>query len=341
MPRTFSGVLPGPRQIRAFEQMTPIHTVQINEIDYAKIYKMQSQPLPAYVTDWHSQEGHVAQIRLVSYLFPSSTISPGETLPMTLYFRGLQPTEKNLSILVRLTAPDGTELVRSEGWPWGAPTSTWQPGDVWPDGHALAIPTETESGPYRLDVSFYESDTQERLMAVVPATGEVLGDTLQLDFVQIGDGVHHPLMPLDAETVFGDFVSLQGSHWRDEEGTVLSIDEVLLRPESTANVVLQWHVESNQEVAYTTFVHLVGPDGVLLTQSDQQPWHGFYPTPFWYKGRTIEQPITLQIPQDAVAGSYAVHVGLYDSESIERLPVIRDGEMIGDSIEIGRLRVEP
>ncbi|MEM7129916.1 MAG: glycosyltransferase family 39 protein [Chloroflexota bacterium] len=336
----FQRRLPGPRQIRAFEQSMPIQTVSQNGIEYARIYDVKANPLPDYVTEWRLTNDGDVNIRLVSYLFPSSTIAQGETLPMTLYFRGVASLDVNLNVLVRLVGHDGAELVRSEGWPWGAPTSTWQSGDVWPDGHALTIPEDTQPGPYRLDVTFYDPVTQQRLTAIRSATGEILGDSLALDFVEIGPGSTIPTRKIQPNTMVGQFVEILGSHWGSEEETSRQAEGEAIRPGDGVALRLFWHTIDHTSTNYTTFVHIVGPDGVLLTQRDEEPWGGFYPTSFWHKGRTIRQPIPIQIPTDAAPGSYAIHIGMYERETLQRLPITQNGGFIGDSYITGRLLVD-
>lgn len=345
----FQRRLPGPRQIRYFEEAVPLDSVGINGLTYARIYGLKDAPLPSYVTEWQVTDADIdpaeAQIRLVSYLFPSSQIAPGEALPMTLYFENLAPIGADLSVLVRLTAADGTEIARSEGWPQGRPTSTWTLGDTWADGHSLAIPADAAPGTYRLDVSFYDSGTLERLSASRPLTGELLGDTLHLDFVQIGATAVAPARPLETPAEFDGLVALTGTTWQDAGGAMLESDSaqpivVNASQGEPLTLELYWDVMNHTARNYTTFVHVIGPDGVPLTQRDEPPWSGFYPTPFWSRGRTIAQPLLLEIPDDAPAGDYAVHVGMYDSETVTRLPITRNGEPAGDAVVVATLRVQ-
>ena len=62
-----------------------------------------------------------------------------------------------------VTGTDDQEYWRAEGWPWGAATSDWQPGTIWPDGHEIALPATMPPGCYRVDISFYNPDTFDPL----------------------------------------------------------------------------------------------------------------------------------------------------------------------------------
>ena len=90
----------------------------------------------------------------------------------TLHLAAAQPITRNLNVLVRLVDAGGQELVRSEGWPWGRATSTWKVGDVWPDGHTLAVPAGAAPGPYQVEVSFYDPDTLTLVDTVGSANGQ-------------------------------------------------------------------------------------------------------------------------------------------------------------------------
>jgi hypothetical protein len=113
-------------------------------------------------------------IRLGAHTLPSEPMAPGDSFQVVFYLQNIRPIAQNLNILVRFIGEDGTELLRSEGWPWGSATSAWQPGAVWPDGHELVIPAETRAGIYRVEVNFYD-----------PATFDALGEVTTVGQVAV------------------------------------------------------------------------------------------------------------------------------------------------------------
>lgn len=322
--------LPAPRQIAHFESQTPVHTVLLNGIRYADIYDVTTMDLPDYVTTWGVDQ---PQIRLVSYQFPASVVPPSDTLNTTLYLQNLATIEQDLSVVTRLVGRNGVEIARSEGWPWGSPTSTWSVGDVWPDGHALRIPSDSAAGFYRLDVGFVEPESGSLLDTTQAATGADLGEYLTLDYVAVGDP-HVELGGYAGELVKPPAVL----------GTIVQLDGVMLSTQSvqageTISATLAWQALSPIPLDYTTFVHVVGPNG-MLTQHDQPPLGGFLPTSFWHPSRAVVDSVPLAIPVDAAPGIYQVHVGMYELESGDRLPITHDGLPIGDSIIVSELAVE-
>ncbi len=75
---------------------------------------------------------------------------------------------------------------------------------------------------------------------------------------------------------------------------------------------------------YSVFVHLYDkpPEsgGRLLSQGDSQLCAS-YPTHLWSIPTTVVQNLELPVPEDLLPGTYIVAIGVYDSESLGRLPV--------------------
>lgn len=342
--------LPSPRQVAYFERLTPLHRITIDGLEYGRIFDLSTAPLPEYVTEWRyppktpddatQHEGGQANsaseslIRLVSYQLPSSVIQPGELLSTTLYFVGLGTMEENLNVVVRLVGADGSEVVRSEGWPWGSPTSTWPLNETWPDGHQLLMPPVTSPGIYRLDVAFYSPAISSNLATVQTSTGAQLGNWLTLDYVTIGSYGAQQIDPLEPPIELEAQIQLTGFSLRNQsdEGRVglNSGGPLSVEAGDKIGVALSWQALGPIAIDYTVFVHLVGPDGQLLTQHDQPPLAGFLPTTRWRQDQPVVDRVTLQIPETASPGDYRVFVGMYQLETGERLLIQRNGHGIGD-----------
>ena len=133
-------LLPSRKSAAYFAGLTPEQVITLNGIDYAWLYDLHDAPLPTYVTDW----GDV--IRLTTFQLPAARIAPGETVNAIFYLVNQGPIDVNLNVLVRVVGMDGTEIARDEGWPWGAATSGWERGVVWPDGHDADHPARYAAG---------------------------------------------------------------------------------------------------------------------------------------------------------------------------------------------------
>jgi hypothetical protein len=138
----------------------------------------------------------------------------------------------------------------------------------------------------------------------------------------------------------GGQVSLIGADFLDaSKRSAEKGSDQLFRPGETMNLRLFWRAQSFMYTDYTAFVHLVGPDGKLVAQQDQRPLAGFIPTSYWPPRQMIADDYEVQIPTDAPHGDYQVHVGMYDLATLQRLPIIRDGQPAGDSIVVATVHI--
>jgi hypothetical protein len=88
---------------------------------------------------------------------------------------------------------------------------------------------------------------------------------------------------------------------------------------------VSWHPLRSMAKDYKIFVHLVDPAGNILAQFDGQPQAGLYPTSQWIPGEIIGDTYPVVMPQLEAQKPYQVYIGFYDSETLERLPVVGDG----------------
>jgi 4-amino-4-deoxy-L-arabinose transferase-like glycosyltransferase len=316
--------LPSRKSAAYFQQLAPETTITLDGIDYARLYAMRDAPMPAYVTEWGGA------IRLVTFQLPAAPVFPGETVAAVFYLVNQARIDTNLNVLVRVVGQDGVEIARSEGWPWGAATSTWQAGVLWPDGHALTIPANVAPGYYRVELGFYDPATQAHLPAVQVASGQALGDLVTIDMLQVG-ALPEPRQKLTPPVYLGDHLTLAGVTLTPN-GTLVPGAEVTVR--------LFWQARNWPGVDYTAFVHLVGPDGQLVEPVDKPPLHGFLPTSTWYPGQRVVDSFTVTLPSDAAPGVYTLYTGFYDPATMARLPITQNEQAMGDAFVVGTLTVE-
>lgn len=122
-------------------------------------------------------------VRFLGYDLGRRRTSPGETLPVTLYWQAAGPIGGDYTVFVHLL--DGDELVHGQidTQPVGGarPTSGWIPGEVVSDTIELPVPPEVKRGRYSLEIGMYQSATGERLPAFDDRGGALPGDRVLLD----------------------------------------------------------------------------------------------------------------------------------------------------------------
>jgi 4-amino-4-deoxy-L-arabinose transferase-like glycosyltransferase len=82
-------------------------------------------------------------------------------------------------------------------------------------------------------------------------------------------------------------------------------------------VTLVWQALAPMNTDYTAFVHLLGADGVPVTQADRQPTG--HPTSNWRAGEWVMERFVLPLPPDLTAGDYTLATGFYELATLERL----------------------
>jgi len=113
--------------------------------------------------------------RLVGVDVSQSSLKPGETLSVTLYWQAIATATENYSVFVHLLGPDGKVQAQYNGPPVRGrrPTKGWLPGEVLRDPVVLTLDTNAPAGPYHLEIGFFQPNLPG--MPRVPATGENVG----------------------------------------------------------------------------------------------------------------------------------------------------------------------
>lgn len=270
-------------------------------------------------------------ITLVDFLLDRQQAEPGDQLDLLLLWRAVQPITHNYSVAVRLLAADGKVWWEHQGWPAGAPTSTWAVARrIWYDHHVPVLPQEMPAGLYRLEVYFTDPDTQAKLPARSVTTGEDVGEIVPLTYVQVGSVPIAPAHPLREQVTFGGQIALLGSDVAPQRQVASG---------ETLAITLLWRAVRQPDKDYTGFVQLLDAEGRLVAQHDHPLTNNFMPSTLWRPGVTLPDAYQILLPSEAAVGKYRLIVGLYDGKSGERLPVVVDGSAAGDTVTISDMTI--
>lgn len=89
-------------------------------------------------------------------------------------------------------------------------------------------------------------------------------------------------------------------------------------------VTPSWDVRAVPAAAYMVFIHLLDAQGNAVARLDVPPGGGdFPPTNGWQPGQQIAVPLPMPIPPTLAPGDYELVMGVYDSETGTRLPLLR------------------
>ena len=139
-----------------------------------------------------------ALVELVGFDIESSGQAGSKAVVLTLYWRALDPIERDLQVLVHLADETGRPVIQADGPPSGGrlPTSLWAEGELVVDRRVIERPAQdTEAGgeesgsdadtPLRILVGLYDLASGERLSATA-INGEGWPDGV-IDLGLVGD----------------------------------------------------------------------------------------------------------------------------------------------------------
>lgn len=135
-------------------------------------------------------------------------------------------------------------------------------------------------------------------LALVPAAAVLLLLALVLGLNRFGVG-QRSWTPRPSGARLGDVAVLLGS------------DLAPARGQQAVDVTLYWLALRDVATNYKTFVHLLGPDGQVLTQHDKDPGGGYSPTTRWRSGEVIADRHRLVLPAGLSPGGYGLRAGMY------------------------------
>lgn len=281
--------------------------------------QLAAQALPE--TAQRTERIYHKRLRVVGYTLNPTQPNPGDAVTVTLYWQKLAELLEPLSLTVQLADSRSLPLGRHDQT---LPVNGWIAGAIVPTHHDFKL-AETLADPLAalLEVKlFNQADIQ---LAATDPTGQPLPDmTTRFTIGQVAPAEKAAFMSAVA-------------HWQDNVtllGYRVSADP-LRAGDDSLQVELLWQAEQPIRDNYVTFVHLLDPNGQLISQHDSLPHAGAYPMPWWPPQTPVVDSHSLTIPADRLPGDYRLLIGVYDGESLLRLPL----ESGGDRFELGAIEV--
>lgn len=253
----------------------------------------RADPEPEDLQIQHRIDECLGSVTLLGGNLSRDEAAPGDPLLITSFWQVEANPGQELALHLQLLAADGSVAAGDEfpltvGW---HPTTAWQADEVWRGQHLFHLPATIETGTYTLALSL------SHLPSRVVSLSQV--------FVVAPDRAYtRPPVDVDIDVSLGDVVILAGVDMEPQTA--------VLRPGEAFTVSVVWRAEATVEISYRAFVHLIGPGGELVAQSDAVPGGWARPTTGWLPGEYVLDVHRLVIPPDAPGAAYALRAGLYD-----------------------------
>lgn len=274
------------------------------------------------------------QLELLGFNVNLSPRQPGDRIKIVAYWRALRTMSRQHIGSFHLLDNTATSWGQADH-PLGSdyPTLLWTPGEIVEDTYNLPIRDYVAAGLYNLKFSVYdyESGAFKFLPITTPQTPEPAKE-LNPARVRVLDPAQttppqHPL-----QVTLDEQIQLLG----------YTVAAPRLSRETPLQLALYWQVVRPPAADYTVFTQLLGPDGQVWGQQDNQPQGGSYPTSVWAAQNTVVDRYALKLKDGAPPGRYRLLVGMYNLVNGQRLPAINlNGQPLpNDAIELGEFTLD-
>lgn len=242
-----------------------------------------------------------------------TTLHPGQTFDLTLYWQANRPLSDDASLFLRLLGPGYRVFGQWDSYPgWGAyPTSLWPVGPVIRDRYRLQAPWDAPAPTLlRLDAGLYDYETKtsypsRRASGAQPPPGLLILRLLP------ANSPPTPAIPTPTAFTFADRIDLLGydlTPGPHRPGQVLDLD-------------LYWEATGPVGEDFQTFVHLLDAGGQQMAGHDAPAGGAWWPSSAWEPGQIVADHYPVPLPADLPAGTYTLIAGLYRLATLERIPV--------------------
>ena len=114
-----------------------------------------------------------------------------------------------------------------------------------------------------------------------------------------------------------------------------------LKPGDTFRLTLYWRAQQDIDRSYTVFNQVLDSNGGKIAQKDSRPVCDRSVTTGWAPGELVVDTHEIQVAGDAASGVYPLITGMYQSDTLDRLPVLdASGQAVDTAVHLTDLVVE-
>lgn len=168
---------------KAAEAQFRVGTVQL-DLQLPQDRQFDTARLP--VSLWPEDTRLGTALSLIAVQLDQLIARPGETLPLTLYWRALAPMNSSYIVFVQIIDEERVKAGQVDRLPCdgGCPTNTWRSGDLIGEWYDVPIRADAAPGRYQLIAGMYDQATGERL-PLLDSQGTTTSNFVQLGIVEI------------------------------------------------------------------------------------------------------------------------------------------------------------
>jgi hypothetical protein len=175
------GYIP-PEMQAYFDGLEPVTMVRLGGLNFAALYDLRGQPLPAFFLAQAWMTEIAPELQLVTATVSPPTTLPGSNVTAVFYLTGAPASDAEFKVQLTLTAPDGSQLVgKTQSLPSGAGEAEWSVR------RRIELPADAALGTYWVTGRFTSATTSVDVVLgsvsvvneVIPTPTPVIEDELE------------------------------------------------------------------------------------------------------------------------------------------------------------------
>jgi hypothetical protein len=184
--------LPGDRdRYKWFRDRTPTaqigYSIFVYEIDCREERMAKGTAHFTPPTVRHPLEANLnGQVRFLGYDLETTSVEPGDTLHLTLYWQALAEMDEAYTVFTHVLDKDSRMWGQRDSLPMGGtlPTSCWVKDEIIVDEYDIPIQPDAPPGQYVIEIGMYQLETGQRL-PVIGLEGQVIDDRILLEEITV------------------------------------------------------------------------------------------------------------------------------------------------------------
>ncbi len=243
----------------------------------------------------------------------------------TLYWRALQPLDKNYHVAVQIMDPAGVLIGQSNAeYPGGIATALWPAGAYARDRHTTPVQAGTLPGAYQVQVVVYEQGRPDARLFVMNERGEPVGWTFDATSAKVMQiAVTRPRDPVPEDAVQPEvrLPPVAGAL------RLIGYDRLpaQLNVGDSFRFTLYWRAAEPITTTPTVWFRLIQP-GVTPIGFEIEPAPG-YPLAEWQPGDIWRAGHVARIPPAAAGGLWQAEIEIRDADGMPRRATLGEIEV--------------
>jgi len=184
--------LPGDRdRYEWFRDRTPTtqigYSIFVYEIDCREERTAKGKVHFTPPTVQHPLEANLGdRVRFFGYDLDTTSVRPGDTLHLTLYWQALAEMDESYTVFTHLLDKDNLIRGQKDSLPVDGtlPTSCWVKDEIIVDEYEIPIQPDAPPGQYVIEIGMYQLETGQRL-PVIGQEGQIIGGRILLEDITI------------------------------------------------------------------------------------------------------------------------------------------------------------